>query len=55
MKTVRKFTTFDELKSCKKRTSGFSLNMKNHNDFEKAIKDIRSLKVHKNNQSQPKQ
>jgi hypothetical protein len=55
MKPVKKFTTFEDLKSCESKTTDHSLSLKKHNDFEKVIKDIRSAKVQNNNQSRPKQ
>ena len=55
MKPVKKFSTFEELKSCENRVQDIALSLKNHEDFEKVIRDIRSANVHKNKPSQPKQ
>jgi hypothetical protein len=45
MKAVRKFTTFEELKSCESKTMKDASSLKKHNDFEKVIMDIRSVVV----------
>lgn len=54
MNTVRKFTTFDELKSCENKTAKYSSSLKKHNAFEKVIMEIRSIKITKVNQTTPK-
>ena len=45
MNAVKKFTTFDELKSCENKTSKDTSSLRKHNDFEKVIMEIRSIKV----------
>ena len=54
MNTVKKFTTFDELKSCKSKKLKKSSSLKKHNDFEKVILEIRYIKMLETNQKQPK-
>lgn len=54
MNTVRKFTTFDELKSCENKTVEIASSLKKHNAFEKVIMEIRSVKTNKFNQTKPK-
>ena len=54
MKTVIKFTTFEELKSYESNTKSPAERLKKHETFEKLIKDIRSHKVGKNNHTRPK-
>lgn len=53
MKTIKKFTTFEALKSCESETKDFAVRLKKHTDFEKAIKNIKTselvrVKVNKN-------
>ena len=55
MQTVKKFTTFNDLKSFERKTTEYTVRLKKHNDFEKFIKDIRSIKVHEGNENKPKQ
>jgi len=55
MNSVKKFTTFDELKSCESRKLTYASSLKKHNDFEKLIIDIRSIKIIQVNQTKPKQ
>ena len=43
MKTVKKFTTFDELKSYEGKTVNQTLSLKKHKMFEKFIKELRSF------------
>ncbi len=45
MNAVKKFTTFDELKSCENKTLKYASSLKKHNDFKKMIMDIRSIKI----------
>ena len=45
MKPVKKFTTFDELKSCESKTEEYARSLKKHVELEKVIMDIRSIKV----------
>ncbi len=54
MNTVRKFTTFDELKSCENKSVKFASSLKKHNAFEKVIMEIRSIKTTKIKQTRPK-
>lgn len=54
MNTVKKFTTFEALKSCENKTAKYSSKMKKHNDFEKVITEIRSIKIIRGSQSKPK-
>jgi hypothetical protein len=43
MKIVKKFTTFEELKSCKSNKLKYSARLKKHNEFEKVIMEIRAI------------
>ncbi len=54
MKTVKKFASFQDLKSTENKTLKYSLSLKKHNDFEKVILEIRSVKINQANQSQEK-
>lgn len=54
MKSVKKFTTFEELKSDKGNTNSASERLKKHEAFEKVIKEIRSNKVGKSDTAQSK-
>jgi hypothetical protein len=54
MKSVKKFTTFEELKSYKSDTKSASERLKKHEAFEKVIKDIRSSKATKSNHTRSK-
>ena len=47
MKTVKKFTTFDELKSCESKTMKDASSLKKHDAFKKVILDIRAIKSFK--------
>jgi hypothetical protein len=47
MQVVKKFTTFEELKSCESGTVNPLERLEKHQAFEKVIKDIRSAKVRK--------
>ena len=47
MKTVKKFTSFEDLKSSEKESVNYKLSLKRHNDFEKAIKIIYAVKNEK--------
>ena len=49
MKAVKKFETFEDLKSYKSKTANHPLSLKKHNDFEKVIKDIKSNNARKSN------
>jgi hypothetical protein len=52
MKTVKKFTSFEDLKSSESKTVDAKSSLKKHNDFEKVIKDIYSVKVRSNDNKQ---
>ena len=54
MNAVKKFTTFDELKSCENKTAKYALSLRKHNEFEKVIIEIRSAKIIKLSQTKPK-
>ncbi len=54
MNTIRKFTTFDELKSCDDNTAKYAHSLKKHNTFEKVIREIRSTKITKASKRKPK-
>jgi len=45
MNSVKKFTTFEELKFCVPKTNTYSPSLKKHNDFEKLIMEIRAIKI----------
>ncbi|MGN6297671.1 MAG: hypothetical protein ACTHM7_12875 [Ginsengibacter sp.] len=47
MKAVKKFTTFEELKSTERDTKNPVERLKKHEAFEKVIKEIRADKVEK--------
>ena len=53
MKAVKKFTTFDELKSCEIKTVKYASSLKKHKAFEKVIIDIRSAKILQDTQTKP--
>jgi hypothetical protein len=53
MKAVRKFPTFDQLKSSDSKTAKDSSCMKKHSEFEKVIVNIRSKKILQENQTKP--
>ena len=55
MKAVKKFATFEDLKSYESKTKNYEVSLKKHSNFEKVIKDFISHKVGKNNQSNSKQ
>ncbi|MEX2569470.1 MAG: hypothetical protein WD431_26245 [Cyclobacteriaceae bacterium] len=55
MKAVKKFTSFDQLKSDESRIAKDSSSLKRHNEFEKVIKNIRSEKRLQANQTKPEQ
>lgn len=48
MKTVKKFTSFKDLKSAESITEDHKSNLKRHIDFERVLKNIYA-KVHPNN------
>ncbi len=43
MKTVKKFTTFEDLKSYESKTMNNTISLKKHKVFERIIKEIKSL------------
>ena len=45
MKTVRKFSTFEDLKSCEDRLLKSAVSLEKHNNFKKVILDIRAIKI----------
>ena len=51
MKTVKKYTTFEDLKSSEKKSSDIKVSLKRHNDFEKTIMAIYSIKKNKKSNS----
>lgn len=55
MKTVKKFTSFDDLKSYESKAIDKVLSLKKHKRFEKIIKEIRSFIPRKNNPAQSKE
>ena len=52
MQKAKKFTSFEDLKASEKKAVDKKLSMKRHNDFERVIKHIYSIKVHKMDNSQ---
>lgn len=48
MKTVKKYATFEDLKSSEEKTMEYKVSIKKHNEFERIIKMIYSIRVHKN-------
>jgi hypothetical protein len=54
MKIVRKFTSFEDLKSCRKEAFDEKLSLKKHTEFEKVIKEIYSSGTHKKESGQSK-
>ena len=51
MKVVKKFTSFEELKSYKTKSTSHASRVKKHNDFKTVIKSIASAAAQKPNQS----
>jgi hypothetical protein len=51
MKPAVKYTSFEELKSSTKDTLDTATRLKKHNEFEKFMKELRSVKVKKSDQS----
>lgn len=47
MKTAKKYSTFEELKSSEEKTMDHKASIIKHNEFERIIKAIYSIKVHK--------
>jgi len=54
MNTVKKFTTFDELKFCESKASTSASGLKKPHAFEKVIMKIRSDKMLQARQTKPK-
>lgn len=54
MKTVQKFTSFEDLKSTECKTGDNRSNSKRHEDFEKVVRSIYAAKVHPGNDKQLK-
>ena len=54
MKTVKKYTTFQALKSSEEKVTDFKASEKKHIEFEKLIKAIYSTQVHKKAPSESK-
>ena len=54
MNTIKKFTTFDELKSCENKDIEYTSSLLKHNDFEKVIREIRLSKITKVNRKKTK-
>lgn len=54
MNIVKKFTTFEALKSCENKTAKYSTKLKKHNDFEKVITEIRSIGIIRGSKTKPK-
>lgn len=52
MKKAKKFSSFEDLKSSERKTVDNKLSVKRHNDFERVVKHIYSIKVHKMDNSQ---
>ena len=46
MNTIKKFETFEQLKSCEHKTLKVSSRLSIHNEFKKFIMDIRHDKKH---------
>jgi hypothetical protein len=53
-KAVKKFATFEELKSCETNTKSPAERLKKHEAFEKVIKEIRSSKAGKSDTTKSK-
>jgi hypothetical protein len=48
MKTVKRYTTFEDLKSVETKSIDNKASLKKHNEFEKVIKNIYSIRTGKN-------
>ena len=55
MKAVKKFSTFEDLKSYENKPLNYKARLKKHQEFEKIIMDIKVKKVHKGKKSRSKQ
>ncbi len=54
MKSVKKFTTFEELKFCENNTEEYSIILKRHNELEKLIIEMRNDKAFQSKQNKSK-
>ena len=54
MKAVKKFTSFEDLKSCESKTINHAVRLKKHNDFEKVIKNLQSDNARKSSHNKSK-
>lgn len=48
MEPVKKYATFEELKSSEKKPGDYTVSLKRHNGFKKFILALHSSKVYKN-------
>lgn len=48
VKTAKKYTTFEDLKSSEETTMDYKISLKKHTEFEKVIKAIYAVKVLQN-------
>jgi hypothetical protein len=55
MKAVKKFSTFEDLKSYESKPLNYKASLKKHQEFEKIIMDMKVKKVHKGDKSRSKQ
>jgi hypothetical protein len=55
MNTVKKFETFEQLKSCENKAVNYAMSLRKHNKFNKVIMNIRAIKKLQDNQSNPNQ
>lgn len=55
MKSVKKFTSFDQLKSDDSRIAKDALSLERHSEFEKLIRNIRENKFLPANRAKPEQ
>lgn len=54
MITVKKFTSFEELKASEKEAENYELSLKKHEEFQKVLKYIYSLAVQQKENGKPK-
>ena len=47
MKTIERFTTFEELKASEKKATDYNASLKKHKEFEKAIMTLAALRNRK--------
>ena len=55
MNAVKKFATFDELKSCESKAVKYALSLKKHIEFEKVVMEIMAAKKRQANPARRKQ